>query len=178
MRAEDWSSDGRFLAYTESNRKTGGDIWLLPLEGPRTPVAFLHTQFDEGEPRFSPDGRFLAYTSDESGEAEIYVAFREEAGRRVRISTGGGHAPRWRGDGRELFYLGPDSRLMAVPLRLGSSVETGAPVALFRFQPGVSDYDVAVGGDQFIASSPIATTGDSSLRVVVNWPALLRGTGP
>jgi Tol biopolymer transport system component len=173
-RAEDWSPDGRFLAYTEGNRKTGEDIWLLPLEGPRKPVAFLQTRFEEAEPRFSPDGRFLAYTSDESGETEIYVALREDAGRRARISTGGGHAPRWRRDGRELFYLGPDSRLMAVPVRLGPSVEAGVPVPLFRFESGVFDYDVGPGGDRFVASTPIVATGDSPLRVVVGWPSLVR----
>jgi len=177
QRAEDWSSDGRFLAYTESSRKTAEDIWLLPLEGLRKPVPFAQTGFDEAEPRFSPDGRWIAYTSDESGDTEIYVALRQGSSQRTRVSTGGGHTPRWRRDGRELFYLTTDDRLMAVPLRLGAMVEAGAPVQLFRFESGVFDYDVSASGGRFIASTPIVATGDSPLRVIVGWPSLVRKAG-
>jgi serine/threonine protein kinase/Tol biopolymer transport system component len=174
QRPEDWSSDGRFLAYSESSRKTGQDIWLLPLEGDRKPAAFLQTRFHEGEPRFSPDGRWLAYASDESGGNEIYVALRDEATRRVRISTGGGRSPCWRRDGREVFYLAPDNRLMAVTVRLGANAEASAPVSLFRFESGVFDYDVSASGDRFIASTPIVATGDSPIRVLVGWPLRAR----
>jgi hypothetical protein len=74
--------------------------------------------------------------------------------------------------------VAPDGRLMAVPMRPGASMEAGAPVPLFRFESGVFDYDVTAGGDRFIASTPVATTGDSPLWVVVNWPALLQRTAP
>lgn len=174
QQSEDWSPDGRFVAYTESDRKTGDDIWLLPLEGLRKPVPYLHTRAEESGPRFSPDGRWIAYCSDESGTSEVYVSARDEAGRRVRLSTGGGRAPRWRRDGRELFYLASDRRLMSVPVRLGSSGEAGAAVPLFRFETGVFDYDVSVSGDRLIASTPIVATGDSPVRVIVGWPALVR----
>ena len=178
QQSEDWSPDGRFLAYTESNRTTGDDIWLLPLEGSRQPVPYLRTRAEESSPRFSPDGRWIAYCSDESGTNEVYVSARDDAARRVRTSTGGGRSPRWRRDGRELFYVAPDGRLAAVPMRPGASLEAGSPVPLFRFESGVIDYDVSASGDRFVASTPVATTGDSPLRVVVNWPALLRRTGP
>jgi dipeptidyl aminopeptidase/acylaminoacyl peptidase len=173
QQSEDWSPDGRFIAYTESNRTTGDDIWLLPLDGSRRPVPYLRTPAQESSPRFSPDGRWIAYCSDESGTNEVYVSPRDDASRRIRLSTGGGRSPRWRRDGRELFYVAPDLRLMAVPVRPGVSLEAGDPAPLFRFESGMFNYDASPSGDRFVASTPIIATGDSPLRVVLGWPALV-----
>ena len=84
----------------------------------------------------SPDGRWLAYVSDESGRYEVYVQSFPGGGGKRQVSTGGGIGPRWRGDGKELFYHAPDGKLMAVPVKSGASFEAGAPVALFEFRAG------------------------------------------
>jgi Tol biopolymer transport system component len=117
--ALDWSRDGRFLLYSTQDPKTGSDLWALPMMGERKPFAVLQSSFDEIEGQFSPDGRWLAYASNESGRYEIYIRTFPEAGRKWQVSVAGGVQPRWRRDGRELYYVAPDTRLMAVPIRLG-----------------------------------------------------------
>jgi Tol biopolymer transport system component len=118
-----WSTDGRFLVYNEYDPKTGMDIWVLPLEGDRKPFAFLKTEFNEGMGTLSPvlDSQarlWMAYDSNETGRAEIYLrpflpgTPGGQAGAKVRVSTGGGFSPKWRRDGRELFYVA-DNELMA-----------------------------------------------------------------
>src|SRR4029453_12475979 len=97
---------------------TPRDIWALSLEGERRRFPVLETTFNETNAQFSPDGRWIAYQSDESGRVEIYVQPFPGPGRKVRISVSGGIQARWRRDGKELFYLGSDNRLMAVPVQL------------------------------------------------------------
>ena len=113
------SQDGRFLLYAVENPETKSDLWILQLQCVRKPIRFLRTKFNESSGRFSPDGRWIAYTSDESGRDEIYI--REfssgsaqgsgDAAGRWLISKGGGTGPRWRGDSKELFYVGSDGKL-------------------------------------------------------------------
>jgi len=110
-----WSRDGRFLLYTVTDPKRQHDIFALPLQGDKKPVPFLSAQFNEFQPHFSPDGHWVAYGSNESGPLEVFVrsfsansgGLAVEAGGRWQISDGGGVDPRWRGDGRELFYRSP-----------------------------------------------------------------------
>jgi Tol biopolymer transport system component len=100
---EDWSRDGETLLYiTEEN-----SLWALPLAGDGSPELVLKTGFRLAEPRLSPDGRWLAYISDESGRWEVYVEPFRRPGERVRVSVDGGGQPKWRGDGKELFYRRP-----------------------------------------------------------------------
>lgn len=138
----DWSSDGRFIICDESDAQTRSDLWILPVQQDRKPFPFLKTEFVETQGRFSPvsdnHGRFwVAYVSDETGRFEIYTrpfvpdALGGAAGARVRVSTAGGTSPNWRKDGRELFYLSLDKKLMAVDLRLGSKAEIGSEHQLF-----------------------------------------------
>ena len=133
---EDISRDGRFLTYLNQPHATA-DIWLLPLQGEREPAPWLRTRFDERSPRFSPDGRWIAYESDESGDAEIYVALTEGGGEKRRLSPEGGRRPRWRRDGKELYYIAPGGFLMALPVAVGSQLEAGAPVPLFHIEPDI-----------------------------------------
>ena len=108
---------------------TKADLWVLPSDG-RKPVPFVQTEFNEEQGRFSADGRWVAYVSNESGANEVYVrAFTTDfsggsasAGGSVLVSHGGGTAPRWRGDGRELFYLAPDGKMMAAEISAGPGV--------------------------------------------------------
>jgi Tol biopolymer transport system component len=128
----DWSPDGRFLLYYVPDPKTGTDLWVLPLDT-RAPVLLLKTEANELWGQFSPDGRFVAYQSNETGRYEIYLRPFPGDGGSVPVSTAGGVYPRWSRDGKEVYFIAPDAKLMAVPIRTtAASVEAGAPVALFQ----------------------------------------------
>lgn len=173
-RPASWSPDGKFIAYQEAFSSAGSewDIWILPLEGDRKPYLFLQTAFRDLRPQFSPDGRYLAYESDESGQSEIYIRPFPGPGGKWQVSTNGGTRPRWRNDGKELFYLWQD-RMMAAEIRLGpSSVDVGAVKTLFQHNSDLSlnnePYDVTGDGQRFI----IVSTKSSSpmpAALVVNW---------
>jgi Tol biopolymer transport system component len=167
---EDVSPDGRVLAFL-NNVQSRATIWLLPLAGQRKPAPWLATRFNERNPRFSPDGRWIAYESDESGSPEIYVALTEGAAGKRRVSPAGGRRPRWRRDGRELYYLAPDGSVMAVPLSPGPQLQAGAPVSLFRVEPPIQNYDVTADGSRFLVSAPLEAP-ESPIRAIVGWPAL------
>ena len=98
------------------------------MTGERKPFPVLQTRFDEIQGEFSPDGRWLAYASNESGRYEIYVQTFPVTGGKWQISVAGGLQPRWRRDGQELFYVAPDNRLMAAPIRVAPG--TQGPAAL------------------------------------------------
>ncbi|MFN2480058.1 MAG: protein kinase, partial [Pyrinomonadaceae bacterium] len=122
---DDWSSDGQLILYQTLNPKTKWDLWVLPMSGDRQPAPFLRTEFNEVQAQFSRDGKWVAYTSDVSGAPEVYVQTFPASGGRWRVSTGGGSQPRWRRDGRELFYIAPDRKLMAVSIKPGAAFEAG-----------------------------------------------------
>jgi Tol biopolymer transport system component len=164
QRPTDWSSDGRFLTYTEEDRETGHSLWILPLARDHPPKPFLRTRFQEGTATFSPDGRWLAFVSDESGAPEVYVASVADTGPNHRISTAGGFAPRWRRDGKELFYVESGNRFMAVPVTLGANFEARVPVHLFRVASHVgftrrvwyASYDVSGDGEKLLVNVVVA----------------------
>ena len=171
---EDASRDGRLLAYLQGVATTVWNIWLLPFEGERKPSPWRRTRFNETSPRFSPDGRWIAYESDESGDPEIYVALTASGGEKRRISPGGGRRPRWRRDGKELYYSDRGGVVMAVPVTPGLRWESGAPVPLFRVEPEIENYDVTPDGSRFLVSMPLEKVRESPLRVIVNWPSALQ----
>ena len=121
----DWSKDGQYIAFTSSSSKTKLDLWVLPMFGDRKPIPFLQTSFNEDGPRFSPDGHFIAYYSDDSGPYEVYVQPFPASGAKWQISSGGGMQPRWRRDGKELFFMAPNRNLMAVDVNLGKGTFGG-----------------------------------------------------
>lgn len=177
--ANDWSSDGRFLLYHSTSQKTRFDLWILPLEGDRKPIPFLQSEFDETMGAFSPDGRWIAYTSDESGKYEVYVESFSgaSAGTDVRsgdkslVSTHGGRYPRWRRDGKELYYVTEDGKLMAVQIKSGTLLEIGPPMPLFDVDS--LRYDVAADGQRFISVVHSEESASSPITIVVNWAAEL-----
>jgi Tol biopolymer transport system component len=130
------SGDGKFLLYGAIDEKTNWDLWVLPLTGERKPRLFLKTNFAERTGHFSPDGRWIAYASDESGRFEVYVRPFVDNGAansgEWQVSTNGGVSPRWRDDGKELYYVAPDGTMMAAPITTGATFESGTPTALFR----------------------------------------------
>jgi len=129
-----WSPDGRWIVYVVVDPKTGLDLWVLPLSGERKPIALVHTTFVETKGQVSADGKWLVYTSNETGRNEIYVKPFPTGDGRWQISTGGGVYPRWRPDGRELFYTtgATGGKIMAVEVSSsGSTFEAGSPKELF-----------------------------------------------
>ena len=109
-----YTADGKLLLYDERHPEKGFDLWALPLDGDRRPQPLLRTEFNESQAQLSPDGKFIAYISDESSRYEVYVATFPDMANRWQVSRNGGQQPRWRGDGKELFYVAPEGDLMAV----------------------------------------------------------------
>ncbi len=174
----DWSGDGRFIAYiTYDDPKTRGDIWVLPLFGNRKPIPFLQTEFDELYPCFSADGRWIAYVSDETRQNEVYVRPFPGPGGKWQISTAGGTRPHWRRDGKELFYLGNDNKIMAAEITAtGSTIAVGAVRPLFQAYPATvaMNYDVSGDGQHFIINSLVEGQAASSITLIINWMAELK----
>ena len=149
------SRDGRFLLYTnETTGSTRGDVWVLPLSGERTPYPFIRRPFDQDQAQFSPDGTWVAYVSNESGRQEVLVRpfapasahDAESAGESVPVSRSGGTAPRWRADGKELFFITPDDAIVSVPVSVRPVLEVGSPTTLFH-APGIAaDWGVSTDG--------------------------------
>jgi Tol biopolymer transport system component len=178
-----WSPDGRFLLFFRIDPKTQRDVWVLPLgehSGPGAsskPVPWLATPFNEFFAKFSPDGRWVAYQSDESGRNEIYVAAFPGPGGKRQLSTGGGSYPRWREDGKEIFYIGPNGTLIAAEIstRL-DNIEIGA-VHLLPIPAVVNHlymYDASADGQRFLVAVPRVQQPSGLLTLVQNWTALLK----
>ena len=177
----DWSRDGRLVLYYEIAPDTQRDLWVLPVASDGQPQdsarPYLRTRFNERDGRFSPESgpRWVAYSSDESGRSEVYAqAFPEPRGK-FQISTGGGSFPEWSPDGRELFYLSAEGKLMAVGVKRGAdSLTASTPRELFGVAGpvAVQPYTVAPDGRRFLVLTPAG--GSQPLEVVVNWPALLK----
>jgi serine/threonine-protein kinase len=170
-----WSPDGELLAFSDVNVSTGFDIWMLKLSD-RKAQPFLHTQFNESTPKFSPDGRWLAYVSDESGRKEIYVQPYPGPGGKWQISTEGGVEPLWNRNGRELFYRN-GKKMMSVEIATKPSLSAGTPKMLFEgaYQslPGISNpnYDVSPDGQRFLMLKPVeqSQAAPTQINVVLNW---------
>jgi serine/threonine protein kinase/Tol biopolymer transport system component len=171
----DWSPDGKFLTYIEG-AQGGWAIWMLPLEGERKPFLFHKSQFAEREAGFSPGGEWVAYCSNESGDYKVYVVPFPGPGGKWQVSPAGGCGPRWRRDGKEIFYLSSDNKMMATEVQAnGSSFEVGATHALFGTRPyGVfGRFDVSADGQRF-AIPYEAGQPSAAITLVVNWPAELK----
>ena len=178
----DWSADGRWIAYVSNSPQTIRDLWLLPLTGDRKPQPLATTRFDEFDAQFSPDSAWVAFVSNESGTPEVYVAPVRQPGDKRPISIGGGTTPRWRNDGRELYYASAGNQwIMAVPIQPGTAMKVGAPTRLFplgvelasRPSPRNTAYDVTPDGQRFLVSVPAGEPVSSRITVVLNWPAAL-----
>lgn len=175
----DWSRHGRLIILECLDPKTREDLWYLPLEGDRKPVAYLKTDFTEAQGRLSPDGRWMAYTSDESGRREVYVQSFPAREEKWKISGNGGAIPVWRRDGGELFYVGGDGVLMVVTAQTGARFQAAAPRALFQTnmrssrRRSLDGYDVGADGVRFLlpARGPAVAGGVSTITVVLNWTA-------
>ncbi len=170
-----FSPDGHYMLFSALNPKTKWDLELLSLPE-RKVTAFLKTDFDENQGEFSPDGRWIAYASNESGRYEVYVQPFPGPGGKWQISVAGGSMPVWRRDGKEIFYLAADRKVMAVPVRIGDAFEPGTPVALFEAR--LKDdpdrhYDVSADGQRFLLTTPLGDETAPPITLVQNWTSLL-----
>jgi Tol biopolymer transport system component len=172
---ESWSSDGATLLYKTLGGRT---VFALSVEGGGEAEAVLETSAPLDEPQLSPDGQWLAYVSRESGAWEVYVAPFRRPGERVRASVAGGGQPRWRGDGKELFYVAADGQLMAVDVRAGEGrLEIGLPTQLFAgvmADPYTDHYAVSADGQRFLVKVPVEGAALEKIHVVTNWTSLLK----
>jgi eukaryotic-like serine/threonine-protein kinase len=179
---EDWSRDERLMTYVDysPNRKAQRKVWLLPVTGDRKPVPLDASPASQYESRFSPDSRSVAFVSEESGQAEVYVAAVDGSGRKQRISPAGGSLPCWSRDGRELFFVAADSVLMKVAVTPGPDPRFSAPGPLFSVPqfPFRSNYDVSADGQRFLVNLGAERSRRPSLVAVHNWQERNRGAQP
>ena len=145
----------------------------------RQPHPLLQSEWLIRNAQFSPDGKFVAYASSETGSWEVYVSPFPSFSSRWQVSRGdGGEEPRWRRDGKELFYLAPDGRLVAADVKTGTGFEAGLPTVLFQTRPrqplsamDFFTYDVTADGQKFLVNSKVDTSVAAPLSVVLNWPS-------
>ena len=163
---QSWSSDGRIIVFTESGLRTRTDIFWMSLDE-KKPHPYAASDFVETTPRLSPDGKWLTYQSNESGVFEVYLAPFPPTGGKWQVSTKGGVTPRWRGDGRELFYI-DDAKIVSVPVTLGASPQIGAVTQLFELPKGsVPSFDVTRDGQRFLCIEPVGDEPPPAPLIVV-----------
>jgi len=171
----DWSPDGRYFLFAVTDEKTGRDIWARPFFGAGAPFPVIEREFDQAVGSFSPDSRWIAYESNESGRSEVYIQPFPESGERLQVSLDGGGDPRWRGDGKEIFYLAPDGTLMAATVSVNAGnkqIQAGKPTALFRTLLGTlgrpHGYDVDRDGRRFLVPTPVEKNMPP-ITILLNW---------
>jgi hypothetical protein len=173
----DWTADGRVVFTTVT--PGGTDVMVAPAAGGGQPAPIVNTSANEGSGKVSPNGRWLAYASNESGHNEVYVRALDGRGR-WPISRNGGAQPRWRRDGKELFFVGDDANLMVAAVsETATSFSSAEPAALpIKVQPDVTgwrySYDVAARGQRVIASVPVGRDQTPPIIVIPNWTSLVR----
>jgi serine/threonine protein kinase len=172
----DWSPDGKYLLLNVEGTNGKSDLYALPFGGDKKPFPVVQTEANEDVGKFSPDGRWVAYQSDESGKLEVYVqAFPVSEGK-WQVSVKGGGAPQWSRDGKELYYISPERKLMAVDVRMaGSSFEPGIPKPLFSTTVDTylapNRFAATRDGKRFLVNSTIEADSTSPIIVVLNWTA-------
>jgi Tol biopolymer transport system component len=168
--ADDWSRDGRFLAFELREPKGDRKVALSVLELATGKITTFHSRgVDNGEARFSPDGRWLAFSSDESGRFEVYLAAFPGPGEKIQLSTSGGYGLAWRRDGKELYYLSSDGKLMAVQIRSSDPpIQADAPQVLFEPHPLATAFDAAPDGQRFLVVSS-GLEQSPPITLIQNW---------
>jgi Tol biopolymer transport system component len=168
-----WSKNNQYIIFDVDDPRTKLDIWFLPLFGDRKPQPYLNTPVDEWVGQLSPDGKWMAYTSNESGRYEVYVQGFPPAGAKWQVSLNGGLHPRWRADGKELFYVAANQKLMAQTVDLATQFSQGSTQELFEL--GIhniftirSPYAVSHDGQRFLLAGS-RTDDVTPVHVVLHW---------
>ncbi len=166
----DWSHGGKYVLFRKAN-----ELWSLSWPE-RVAKPLFQAKWTVRNAQFSPDGRWMAYASNETGNMEIYVSPFLNANGKWQVSSGGGQEPRWRQDGKELFYVSADGKMMAVTVTPGPSFKAGSPVLLFqthRRQPvssqDVFSYDVSGDGQRFLILTKVDEANAAPLSILLNW---------
>jgi len=175
-----WSVDGRYVIYDDHHATQRQDLWILPMSGDHKPIPFLTTAADETDAEFSPDGKYVVYSSNESGRREVYVRdFAPDLMPAVgsgkwQISAAGGAKPRWRQDGKEIFYLDITQKMMAVPIKTGATLEPGVAVPLFDVKTaGFTPFVVTPDGRFIINTVPDTSALTPPITVLLHWQRTL-----
>ena len=168
--ATDVSGDGREIVYA-SGAASGSDIGVFPLSSGAMPHTFLNVHGAVPDSHVSSDGRWMTYTSTDSGTPQVFVTSFPNGRGRWPISTTGGTEARWRRDGKELYFLSRDRRLMAVPIKTEPALELGSPVGLFDAH--VMEYAVARDG-RFLLELGTAPPTSPPITIVLNWMTRLK----
>jgi WD40 repeat protein len=172
------SADGRFLLYATANVGVARlDVWVLPLADPEERFPLIQREFDQWQGQFSPDSRLVAYVSDESGRSEVLVrrfaapsdGLTSEP-ETVIVSSAGGTAPRWRADGKELYFISADGTVMVTDLNAGAKISVGVPRALFQIPRSHGDWAVVSDGSRFLIAMPAGP--DTSAPFTILWNRL------
>jgi eukaryotic-like serine/threonine-protein kinase len=150
------------------------ELWVLPVSGDRKAFPYQQTKFTEGFGSLSPGGEWLAYGSDESGRQEVYVQTFPKLGGKWQVSSDGGTRPQWSKDGKELYFISADGKLMSVSIRgSGGRFEAGTPQSLFEAPPPQSSgflIDISKDG-RFLILAPTEESAGAPITVLVNWTA-------
>jgi hypothetical protein len=171
----DWSTDGKYILYMG-----GADLWFTTFPELKTRL-LLKAPSVLRNGQFSPDGKWVAYASNETERWEIYVTSFPEARGKWQVSSGGGEQPRWRADGKELFYLSLDGKVMAAPVTIGGKFDAGTPIALFQATPrqpvlpfDLFVYDVSRDGQRFLINAQVKRAEIEPMSIILNWTAKLK----
>jgi len=166
----DWSLDRKYILYLSQD-----DLWILPMFGDYKPFQYFHSDFIEDAGAFSPDGKWIAYSSNESGRDEVYIQSFPKPKQKYTVSTNGGSHPKWRKDGKELFYLSPDNILTAADIKTEPILIIGTPKPLFKVSSieYFNMYAAINNGNNFVVNRFLTDITHKPLRVIVNWRSLL-----
>jgi eukaryotic-like serine/threonine-protein kinase len=177
----DWSRDGRFILYSAGGSVGARNLWALPLTGDRKPFAVTHSEFRENHAKFSPNGRWMAYDSNESGRPEVYVQPFPQGEGKWQISNNSGLEPRWRADGKELFFLDSEGKVMSVAVKTdGAAFEADSANLLFQLNAPLllptsrTRYTVSYDGQRFLFNLPPLQVINAPITVILDWTATLR----
>jgi hypothetical protein len=166
--------------FSNARSTAGFDIWVWQTSGQGKPSLAVRTPLNAIHGRLSPDGRWLAYASDESGQWQVYVEPFPGSGDKRQISAEGGSEPRWRRDGRELFFLGSDMKVMSVAMPDGNGFAAGVPKPLFQTRVPLTgnpyrwNYAMSRDGQRFLVCTSVDEGRSSPLTMLLNWTAVLR----
>ena len=175
------ASDASVILYTTLREPAlRAEVWVMSAAGTqRDGTPLIKRPFDQGQAQLSPDRRRIAYVSNETGANEVFVAELQfdqstgaaTVGEGVAVSSGGGLAPRWRGDGKELFYLKVDGSVMAVQFKPAPGLSDGAAIRLFQVSGVIPEWGVTQDGRRFLFAVP--TAEPPPFDIVRNWQELL-----
>jgi Tol biopolymer transport system component len=170
-----WSPDGKYVVYSNVGAGGGGvaNLWVLPLSGGQKPFPLLPSDYTQLFGRVSPEGQWIAFTSDESGERQVYITSFPDASRaKYQVSSSGGTEPRWRGDGKEIFFVNGNTLLSASVDSSAAGLQIGVPKPLVQFRStGIprSNYGVRPDGQQFLVNVRAEERTSAPVTVVMNW---------